>query len=95
MDIVERLRDPEQGLTSSDRSHLHKAAATEIERLQAAKRRALAIADERAKEAVGLRAALKDACDWFDQYRPQWGPRTLPAWRVDARGLVEQKGPAK
>lgn len=31
-------------------------AATEIERLQAAKRGALSIADERAKEAVGLRA---------------------------------------
>jgi hypothetical protein len=35
-DIVERLRDPEQGLTSSDRFHLHKDAADEIERLRAA-----------------------------------------------------------
>ncbi len=33
-DIVERLRDPEQGLTSSDRYHLHKDAADEIERLR-------------------------------------------------------------
>jgi hypothetical protein len=33
-DIVKRLRDPEQGLTSSDRFHLHKDAADELERLQ-------------------------------------------------------------
>lgn len=34
-------------------------AMAEIERLQEAKRRALAIADERSKENVALRAALK------------------------------------
>jgi hypothetical protein len=38
-----------------------KKSAAEIERLQAAKRRALAIADERAKEANALRAALRSA----------------------------------
>lgn len=40
----------------------------EIARLQAAKRRALALADERAKENVALRMALKPfaiACDCF------------------------------
>ncbi len=35
MDILDRLRDPEQGLTSSDRYHLRKDAAAEIERLLA------------------------------------------------------------
>jgi hypothetical protein len=35
-DIVDRLRDPEQSLTASDRFHLHKDAAAEIERLRAA-----------------------------------------------------------
>ena len=38
-------------------------AKAEIERLQAAKRAALAIADERSKENVALRAALQEAAD--------------------------------
>jgi hypothetical protein len=38
----------------------------EIERLQEAKRRALAIADERSKENVKLRAALQKIADLSD-----------------------------
>lgn len=52
--LVERLRNTDQ---NDDFARLD--AADEIERLQAAKRRALAVADDRAKEAVELRAENK------------------------------------
>ena len=47
-----------EGFKSGERAG-RLAAAEEIERLQEAKRRALAIADERSKENVALRKALK------------------------------------
>jgi len=51
-----------------EKSAAHQArwALAEIERLQAAKRRALAIADERAKESVVLRAALQPFAAYAD-----------------------------
>jgi len=70
IDIVERLRDPEQGLTASDRFHLHKDAAAEIERLRhenmrlsTANEYALGPAGELAKcraETERLKAALRE-----------------------------------
>lgn len=42
-------------------------AAEEIERLQEAKRKALAVADERSKENVALRHALEDMTDRVEQ----------------------------
>jgi hypothetical protein len=50
LDVLRKLGTP----TSSDRERANEAAA-EIERLQEAKRRALAIADERGKESNALR----------------------------------------
>jgi hypothetical protein len=55
-DIVERLRATDVGYPT-DRNC--RDAADEIERLQEAKRRALAIADERSKENVGLRQEIE------------------------------------
>lgn len=28
---------------------------------------------------------LRQAVEWFEMHRPQWGPGTLPTWFVDAR----------
>jgi hypothetical protein len=49
-DLVKRLRDNAL-FTTHERCDMFIEAAAEIERLQEAKRRALAVADERAKEA--------------------------------------------
>lgn len=32
-----------------------------------------------------MEALLTAAVEWFDAYRPQWGPGTLPTWYVDAK----------
>lgn len=58
-DIREQLRAMPSSLNDALRTM--EDAAQEIERLQEAKRRALAIADERAKEACHLRAQLASA----------------------------------
>lgn len=70
----------------------------EIERLQDAKRRALAIADERSKENVDLRAEnerllahynlLRDALSWYSAHANWIGH--VPQWVTMARAL-EQK----
>jgi len=39
-----------------------------------------------------LEAALTEAVAWFDEYRPQWGPGTLPIWYVDAKRYRVLKG---
>lgn len=49
------------GVVFPNDPHVIAEAQAEIDRLKAAKRRALAIADERGKENVRLRAAAKDA----------------------------------
>lgn len=59
-----------------------KALDAENERLRAAKRRALAIADERAKENMALRAALKEI-------RSLTAKHDLPdAWKIADRALA-------
>lgn len=59
MDILDRLRSSHPGSQQAIAgSTILVDAANEIERLRDAKRRALQIADERAKENVRLRAAL-------------------------------------
>jgi hypothetical protein len=62
------------------------ALKAEIERLQDAKRRALAIADERSHENVELRKALDKICDSQCEYlrRPAGGDPDL-----DKRGAPE------
>lgn len=69
--LVDRLRgkyacgpagpdgEPELGWDTFEVTPICREAADEIERLQEAKRRALAVADERAKENVALRAELE------------------------------------
>ena len=56
----------EVSLTGEEQSAIV-AALREIERLQNAKRAALKLADERAKEANGMRAALKEARRYCDE----------------------------
>ena len=61
-DIVSRLRWDKR-YTNGHVPLTFENAAREIERLQDAKRRALALADERGKEANAMRAALKQIAD--------------------------------
>lgn len=76
-DLIEEVR--RQGS-----QHLALKVKAEIERLQAAKRAALAIADERSRENVALLAALKEAGNRADDI----GAMHLAAF-IDA--ALEQK----
>lgn len=73
-DEIERLREWKEVHPYSEIDmDMHVEAVTkklrdEIERLQKAKRRALAIADERSKENVALRAALEQIESWSRAY---------------------------
>lgn len=73
------------------------AKDAEIKRLQEAKRRALAVADERSKENVELRAALKpfaDEADWFDGYGdacPLGSDPLMPARKLNVGALRRAK----
>lgn len=67
--ILDRLKTEAQLAKNGNLPILERSfdlAIAEIERLQEAKRRALAIADERSKENVALRAALKPFADIAD-----------------------------
>jgi len=47
---------------------------------------------ESLSERVGeLEGNLKEARDWFNSNRPQWGPGTLPTWFVDAERALLSK----
>lgn len=46
----------------------------------------------RLSERVGeLERVSKQAHDWFESNRPQWGPGTLPTWFVDVSALLSKQ----
>jgi hypothetical protein len=87
--IVVRLRNTADFIakkTGADNSKWVREAADEIERLQDAKRRALAIADERAKENVRLRTERDALVKAFEALRDDV---SVPAWiRTFAAGCL-------
>lgn len=69
-----KLKEPSELLGEITKLHV------EIERLQAAKRRALQVADERSKENVALRALGKRAADTIrtlDPFGDHWSEHDL------------------
>lgn len=86
-DEIERLRERCEAYKGQVQ-----AGAVEIERLQEAKRRALAIADERSRENVALRAALREIIDLKPEDMPHSVENSMAA--AIARAVLDEQSPA-